>query len=195
MSIPSLIEICCKNLYENCQNIEEIYELAPNPIKKYILNAGEWYCNEKNYKSYNKYEFAKQLEQKLKIQQISVMIFNTSSNQRIEVSVHTHNVDVYFDIIRNAQELNKNRYIFDSSYRNFPKDENDFCTIEAVKKLRSGRNELFDCTYLSRPLFHFSKFNTNEELIKKINEVCVILQQSDSSTEVITKYLRLDFSE
>lgn len=196
MSLPSLQQVCSKNLYENCDNIDDIYnnELISNPVKKTILNAGEWYCTEKIDKYRKQYEFGKTHEQELKIHRISVNIFNISVNQRLEFSVDTHLSDVYLAIIRNAQESNKSQYLFDSLWHEFPKDNNDFCTVEAVQSLRSRMgSDRFDRTYLYRSLFCSSKFNTQEELIKKINEVCAILQQSDSSTEAITKYLKLDF--
>src|SRR5687767_10331938 len=105
MFLPSLQRLCSKNLYENCDNIDDIYnnELIPNPVKKAILNAGEWYCTERHDQYGKYYKFGKTNEQELKIHQISVNILNISGNQCLEVSVDTHLSDVYLAIIRNAQ--------------------------------------------------------------------------------------------
>jgi hypothetical protein len=196
MNIPSLQQLCGKNLYENCANIDVIFkdELIPIPVKKGILNAGEWYCNEKNDTYRKQYEFGKTHEQELKIHRISVNIFNIFGNQRLEVYLNTYKSDIYFDVIRRAQELNKNQYVFDSLYDHFPKDSNGLCTVEAVQNWRSRLGkESFDRKYLEYPLTYCSRFNTREELTKKIYEICAILQQPDSTTEAVTKYLKLDF--
>jgi hypothetical protein len=197
MSIPSLQQLCSNNLCENCENIDDIFKdnLIPIHVKKSILNAGEWYCNEISVKHRNQYEFRKRDVQESKIQRISFNIFNISGNQRLEVSVNTNKLDVYFDLIRRAQESNKNQYLFDSLHRHFPKDSNGFCTVEAVQNWRSRLGEKsFDLAYLDCPLIYCSRFNTREELTKKIYEICTIFQQTDSTTEALTKYLQLDFS-
>lgn len=198
MSLPSLQRICSKFLYENCDNIDDVYqdELIPNHVKKGILNGGAWYCTETNTDR-KQYEFRKMIhEQDLKIHGFSINIYNTIGSQRLEVCVNTYKSEVYFNVINKAQELNKNQYMFKSLYDHFQKlkDSNGLCTVEAVQNWRSRiGSELFDRIYLEYPLIYHSTFNTQEELTKKINEVLTILQQADSSTETITKYLRLDF--
>jgi hypothetical protein len=196
MSIPTLVDHCCKNLAVYCDNKSDAIfsnPLIPHAVKKHILNFSGWYIAEENSLSPKKFIFLKNSEINLKIRDIQINIFNHPNNQRLVVKTSTLKSETYFQIIETAQISNKYIYLFDSFYAAFPKDQNGLCTVDIVKNRCSRLSgELFEY-YLDFPLIYYNHYETSEDLFQKINQSLNILQQVDDSAENVRGYMNSQF--
>ncbi len=147
-----------------------------------------WHASKDN----TKYSYRKS-DSDSKIQSIKIYVLSGENNQRLEVHAQTHNLETYLKILEVAQNYfsDKSKYYFNSTYDNFPKDCDGFCTLEAVKERQSQfKNGLFERTHLEATLAYHSLYETKEELSQQLSHALNILQAVDNSVEEITGHVQ-----
>jgi hypothetical protein len=159
-------------------------QYAHNVMPK-LLN---WHSTKDN----NKYHFGKpHVEGKsfasLKICELKIYVFTGNGNQRLEVHAKTFDFATYLKIVEVAQRTfsDNTRYHFDSSYRLFSKDREGNCSERVVQIEYNLNPRHFQNTHLEVPISYQSRYDSKEDLTRKLTVALNILQKADSSVEEI----------